>query len=87
VAWRRRRRRIVTWFSGVIRRYMLGFLYLAFGIAIVTGVTYLVGLAPSVDLTLGNDVVISTTTILQFIMFAFGIVFVIRGIRFFIRNF
>ena len=66
---------------------MLGFLYLALGIAITTGVTYLIGLAPSVNLTLGDTVVISTTTILQFISFAFGIVFVLRGIRYFIRNF
>ncbi|MFZ8783235.1 MAG: hypothetical protein ACO2OR_04555 [Desulfurococcaceae archaeon] len=82
-----RRRRIVTWISGAIHRYMRGFMYLVFGIAIVTGVTYLVGLAPGVNLILGNNTVISTSTILQFIMFAFGIIFVIRGIRFFIRNF
>ena len=88
MAWRRRRRRAWrSWFSGSIRRYMLGFLYLALGVAITTGVTYLIGLAPSVNLVLGNSTVISTTTILQFISFAFGIVFVLRGIRYFIRNF
>jgi small neutral amino acid transporter SnatA (MarC family) len=87
MAYRRRRRAWRSWLSGVIRRYMQGFLYLAFGIAITTGVAYLVGLAPSVDLVLGDTAVISTTTILQFILFAFGIVFVLRGIRFFIRNF
>ena len=65
----------------------MGFLYLTLGVAIASGVTYLIGLAPSANLTLGNTVVISTTTILQFISFAFGIVFVLRGIRYFIRNF
>jgi hypothetical protein len=87
---RRRGRRIRSYVTGAIRRYLLGILFVALGVAIIGALTYLVGLVPEATITLGSDpnaVTISNKLILNFISFAVGIIFVITGIKKFLPRF
>jgi hypothetical protein len=88
---RRRGRRIRSFLTGAIRKYLLGLLFVALGVVIMSALSYLISLVPETTLTIGNTtsggVTITNTMILNFIAFALGIVFVITGIRKFLPRF
>jgi len=91
MATKRRRRKYRSFLTGAIRKYLLGLLFVALGVVIMSALSYLISLVPETALTIGNTtsggVTITNTMILNFIAFALGIVFVITGIRKFLPRF
>jgi cell division septal protein FtsQ len=82
MAYRRRRRTTRTrgYVSRAIKRYALGILFVMLGAFIIGVVGYLVSLVPASTLTIGS-VNITNTSILQFITWIGGILFVLTGIK------
>jgi hypothetical protein len=86
---RRRRRRRTTWLSGALKRYTRGFLFLAFGIAILTGISLFAMAVPEFTLeipfTTGTNttstLTVSNKLIINVIGWALGIIFIITAIR------
>jgi len=77
---RRRSRRNRSYVSGSIRKYLLGILFIVLGSFITGAVSYLTTLIPTQNLTIGS-VSIANTTLINFIGWSFGVVFLIVGIR------
>jgi hypothetical protein len=77
---RRRSRRSKSYVSGSIKKYLLAMLYIVMGSFIVGAVSYLTTLIPTMNLTVGT-VSIANTTLIDFIGWSFGIVFVLYGVR------
>jgi hypothetical protein len=85
---RRRRRRRTTWLSGALKRYTRGFLFLALGIAILTGISLFAMAVPEFTLeipfTTGTNttsLTVSNKLIINVIGWAIGIIFIITAIR------
>jgi hypothetical protein len=85
---RRRRRSRRTWLSGVLRRYTHGFLFLALGVAILTGLSLFATSIPEFVLEIpfasGNTtstLTVSNKLIINVIGWAIGIIFIVTAIR------
>jgi len=77
---RRRARRSRSYVSGAIKKYLIAILFVVMGSFIVGAVSYLTTLIPAQNLTIGS-VSIANTTLINFTGWAFGIVFMLYGIR------
>jgi hypothetical protein len=76
----RRRRRSRGYVSGSIKRYLNAILFIVLGAFVTGAVSYMATLIPPQNLTIGSTS-ISNTLLINFIGWAFGVVFVLYGIR------
>jgi hypothetical protein len=82
MAYRRRRRtaRTRAFVSRAISRYSLGILFVLLGTFIVGVISYVTGLVPEINLTIGT-LTLSNRLIINFIAWTAGILFILTGIR------